>query len=480
MKRRLAVLAVVVLAIFVAVFVTGRTRRVSAQGCAPPTYASVFTWPVGANVQFQMDSSGFLFGDSTNNSPKFSLTPAMTADLANGIQGWNGQSNGTNVTFTYGNSTTFEWIISAGWPKATVTYTDTAGHSHTWPVDASSYPSSTVAVTFYLPDYNGGGTTNGAAAAAVTLINTSGSYTVNGTTYPIFDPNGPNFDNALTALGTHESGHGFGLGDQNQCGDIMSAWGPASSANPSGGTNNQGGCATKVITICDNQEVLNNPNGMYNPPPPPPPPPDNCFTYGCTCNGTCEKDGTCTYTIDCSPILIAVGQSADIQLTSAQNGVWFDLEATGKREWVAWTQAGEPVAFLVRDVNHNGRIDNGSELFGNHTLLPDGRVAPNGFYALAAYDRPENGGNGDGVIDSRDAIWSDLQLWIDWNHNGVSESNELYRLNDFGLTQISLAYETTNRSDQFGNVFRLKAPCELAGKVRFGYDVYFSARPSKQ
>jgi hypothetical protein len=62
----------------------------------------------------------------------------------------------------------------------------------------------------------------------------------------------------------------------------------------------------------------------------------------------------------------------------------------------------------------------------------------------------------------------------------VSESNELYRLNDFGLTQISLAYETTNRSDQFGNVFRLKAPCELAGKVRFGYDVYFSARPSKQ
>jgi hypothetical protein len=167
-------------------------------------------------------------------------------------------------------------------------------------------------------------------------------------------------------------------------------------------------------------------------------------------------------------------------LTSAANGVLFDLEASGIIQWVAWTQPADPTAFLVRDVNHNGIIDNGSELFGNHTRLPNGQLAPNGFAALATYDLPENGGNADGVIDSRDSIWNELRLWIDWNHNGISEFDELYRLEDLGLTQISLDYQTTNRIDQFGNLFRFKAPCQLAGKIRFGYDVYFTARPAKR
>lgn len=190
-------------------------------------------------------------------------------------------------------------------------------------------------------------------------------------------------------------------------------------------------------------------------------------------------NGICTWAWGCSPIIIAVGQSADVQLTSAQGGVWFDLEGTRVKQRVAWTRAGDPVAFLVLDRSGNGVIDNGSELFGNHTYLPDGQVAPNGFFALAASDRPENRGNGDGVVDGRDAIWSQLRLWIDC-HTGSSEANELYRLEDFRLTQISLDYQATNQQDAFGNVFRLKAPCTLQGRVRFGYDVFFTARPPKK
>ena len=53
-------------------------------------------------------------------------------------------------------------------------------------------------------------------------------------------------------------------------------------------------------------------------------------------------------------------------------------------------------------------------------------------------------------------------------------------IEDFGLTQISLDYQATKRQDAFGNVFRLKAPCTLQGRVRFGYDVYFTARPPKK
>ncbi len=156
------------------------------------------------------------------------------------------------------------------------------------------------------------------------------------------------------------------------------------------------------------------------------------------------------------------------------------MDADGNSERTAWTQAGEPLAFLVRDVNGNGQIDNGAELFGNHTWRPSGEIALNGFDALAYHDRPQYGGNDDGQIDATDAIWAELKLWVDWNHNGVSEAVELYEPGDLLLTAITVVPKVTNRSDAYGNVLRLKAPCQVGGKNRFGYDVYFTARPKKK
>ena len=79
-----------------------------------------------------------------------------------------------------------------------------------------------------------------------------------------------------------------------------------------------------------------------------------------------------------------------------ENGTNFDLDKNGFAEKINWTTKD---GFLCLDLNGNGTIDNGGELFGDKTLLADGTTAKNGFEALAQYD-----GNGDGVIDENEII----------------------------------------------------------------------------
>ncbi len=195
-------------------------------------------------------------------------------------------------------------------------------------------------------------------------------------------------------------------------------------------------------------------------------------------SGQCDPN--CQYTADglgCnSPIIIDL-EGRGIQLTDAAHGVMFDIRGTGQPVQIAWTVADAREAFLALDRNGNGQIDNGIELFGNWTPQP-ASDHKNGFAALAEYDKPENGGNGDGVIDDRDAIFSSLRLWVDANHNGVSEPAELFTLPSLGVHSISLAYRESRRQDRFGNQFRYRAkvnfdpsnPNDARGS--FAYDVF--------
>lgn len=122
-------------------------------------------------------------------------------------------------------------------------------------------------------------------------------------------------------------------------------------------------------------------------------------------------------------------------------------------------------------------VDSGRELFGNCTPQPDPPAGQqkNGFLALAEYDKPAQGGNGDGVLNGQDAIFSSLLLWQDANHDGVSQPGELHKLSELDLSSIELAYKESKPTDQYGNrfVYRAKVRDMHGAQVgRWAWDVF--------
>lgn len=177
-----------------------------------------------------------------------------------------------------------------------------------------------------------------------------------------------------------------------------------------------------------------------------------------------------------SPIVIDTTGNG-FSLTNAANGVDFDIDGDGETERLSWTSAGSDDVWLALDRNGNNLIDNGTELFGNFTQQadPPSGVERNGFLALAAFDIPANGGNGDGQIDRRDNVFNRLRLWRDTNHNGVSDSGETRRLSVSPIRVIELQYYESSRVDEHGNQFRYRARVrdERGAQIgRWAWDVF--------
>jgi len=287
-------------------------------------------------------------------------------------------------------------------------------------------------------------------------------------------PNAPNIaqNTYYNYLGTHEVGHTFNLLD---CISTTGCNGtePTIMRGHSDGITSSNTFNTGGPKDCDISKV----RAIYCAAPSPEPEPTPCTpsvkldggtTDSCECN---PDDPNCV-----SPVLVDVSGNG-FELTDGPGGVDFDMKANGSPLRVAWTTPNSDDAWLVLDRNGNGTIDNGQELFGNFTPqpIPSSGQARNGFLALAEYDKPINGGNGDGLITPGDTVFASLRLWRDVNHNGLSEAAELFSLQALGLKTIELDYKPSKTTDQYGNRFRYRAKVkdEQDAKLgRWAWDVF--------
>ncbi|MBK2356768.1 hypothetical protein [Francisella hispaniensis] len=131
-----------------------------------------------------------------------------------------------------------------------------------------------------------------------------------------------------------------------------------------------------------------------------------------------------------------------IETVSFEQGVLFDHQSTGVKEGMGWVSSDD--GLLVRDLDGNGTIDSGRELFGDNTLKADGTKAAHGFEALSELDS-----NADGIFDVNDTEFENLQVWQDTNSDGISQANELKDLSQVGVSSIDLTVSQLNETQSF-------------------------------
>ncbi len=97
----------------------------------------------------------------------------------------------------------------------------------------------------------------------------------------------------------------------------------------------------------------------------------------------------------------------------------FDLNADGAQEQISFV--GQGSGFLALDKNNDGKVNDGSELFGPES--------GNGFADLAAYDT-----DGNSWIDENDAVYGQLRIWT----KDAEGQDALFSLKEAGVGAIYL------------------------------------------
>ncbi|MGE3320212.1 MAG: hypothetical protein AB7I18_13040 [Candidatus Berkiella sp.] len=130
-----------------------------------------------------------------------------------------------------------------------------------------------------------------------------------------------------------------------------------------------------------------------------------------------------------------------IHLTSAANGVQYDMNHDGVKDQSAWI--GEGNGLLVYDADQNQTVSNASEfILADHVA-----GAKTDMEALRlGFDS-----NHDNAFDQKDAAWDLFGIWQDVNKDGVVDNGEYHSLAQMGIASIDLAANDT-KSVESGNL----------------------------
>jgi hypothetical protein len=151
-----------------------------------------------------------------------------------------------------------------------------------------------------------------------------------------------------------------------------------------------------------------------------------------------------------SPLVLDLNADGVISTLSINSGVRFDHDANGTVNATGWV--GSADGLLVRDLDGDGVISSGKELFGEFTQLASGSTARDGFEALADLDT-----NRDGWVTAADNAFASLGVWVDSNADGLTGKGEVRSLADLGISGISVSNIGVNPSvDSSGNVIALQ------------------------
>ena len=179
-----------------------------------------------------------------------------------------------------------------------------------------------------------------------------------------------------------------------------------------------------------------------------------------------------------SPIVLAL-DSTEIQTLGMDAGVQFDVANVGEKYRTGWIGSGS--GLLVRDVNHDGQINDGGELFGEGTSLNSGGKAAHGYQALSELDT-----NGDGFITNADEMYGELKLWQDVNANGITDSGELKSLSAYGIASLSLSAERSTQPSNGNLIGLMGSYTKQDGSTHAMADIWFkvdrvsSVNPERQ
>ncbi len=170
-----------------------------------------------------------------------------------------------------------------------------------------------------------------------------------------------------------------------------------------------------------------------------------------------------------SPIVLDFSGSEQLQTQSVLSShTFFDIDADGQKDHTGWIFAQD--GFLAMDRNHNGLIDDSSELFGERTAYKN---YANGYLPLAELDSANKG-----YVDASDEDFDKLLVWFDVNSDGISQSWELHTLEQLHITRIDTSYQALeDKTEDWENkvLFRSRffGPDQCGAAGCSSFDVFF-------